>query len=148
MPGFRLIRLATRPEFVSWPNRSRSAESSAGLFGPYVSVQMRDMQGSGVFAISSACHRRRRIAASWWTLRVAYLCGLGFVWRETGAIRNARPSRGRAASTRKRTQWEEIAKPPNYSAVRRTWAVILMSVLAQLNSEGLSTQYAHNSARR
>ncbi len=24
------------------------------------------------------------------------------VWRETGAVRNARPSRGRAASTRKR----------------------------------------------
>jgi len=32
--------------------------------------------------------------------------GLGLVWRETGAIRNARASRGRAASTRKRTQWE------------------------------------------
>jgi hypothetical protein len=26
---------------------------------------------------------------------------LGFVWRETGAVRNARPSRGQAASTRK-----------------------------------------------
>src|SRR5215469_10609614 len=26
--------------------------------------------GNGVFAISSACHRRRRIAASRWTLRV------------------------------------------------------------------------------
>jgi hypothetical protein len=52
------------------------------------------------------------------------------------------------APTRKRTQWEEIAKLPNYSAMRRTWAVILMSVLAQLNSEGISTQYAHNSARR
>src|ERR1700751_3604378 len=35
------------------------------------SVQMRDTQGNGVFAISSACHRRRRIAASWWTVRVA-----------------------------------------------------------------------------
>jgi hypothetical protein len=34
------------------------------------SVQMRDTQGNGVFAISSACHRRRRIAASRWTLRV------------------------------------------------------------------------------
>ena len=33
-------------------------------------VPMRDTQGSGVFAISSACHRRRRIAASRWTLRV------------------------------------------------------------------------------
>ena len=31
---------------------------------------MRDTQGSGVFAISSACYRRRRIADSWWTLRV------------------------------------------------------------------------------
>src|SRR5438105_14460567 len=30
---------------------------------------MRDTQGSGVFAISSACCRRRRIADSWWTLR-------------------------------------------------------------------------------
>jgi hypothetical protein len=26
---------------------------------------------------------------------------LGLVWRETGAVRNARPSRGQAASTRK-----------------------------------------------
>ena len=33
---------------------------------------MRDAQGNGVFAISFACHRRRRIAASWWTLRVAH----------------------------------------------------------------------------
>src|SRR6266480_1641269 len=31
---------------------------------------MRDTQGSAVFAISSACYRRRRIADSWWTLRV------------------------------------------------------------------------------
>jgi len=29
---------------------------------------------------------------------------LGLVWRETGAVRNARPSRGQAASTRKRVQ--------------------------------------------
>jgi hypothetical protein len=29
-------------------------------------------RGNGVFAISSACHRRRRIAASWWTLRGAH----------------------------------------------------------------------------
>ena len=28
--------------------------------------------------------------------------GLGFVWHETGALRNARPSRGQAASTRSR----------------------------------------------
>ena len=32
---------------------------------------------------------------------------LGLVWRETGAVRNARPSRGQAASTRKRAQWEK-----------------------------------------
>jgi hypothetical protein len=31
--------------------------------------------------------------------------GLGLVWRETGAVRNARPSRGQAASTRKRAKW-------------------------------------------
>jgi hypothetical protein len=30
-----------------------------------------------------------------------------FVWRETGAVRNARASRGQAASTRKRAQWKE-----------------------------------------
>jgi len=35
---------------------------------------------------------------------------LGLVWRETGAVRNARPSRGQAASTRKRTQWKEDAQ--------------------------------------
>jgi hypothetical protein len=74
--------------------------------------------------------------------------GLGLVWRETGAVRNARPSRGQAASTRKRTQWEEIAKPPNYSVVRRTWAVILMFVLAPVTFGKKSTQHAHNSARR
>src|SRR5271165_900510 len=34
--------------------------------------------------------------------------GLGLVWRETGAVRNARPSRGQAASTRKRTQWDKL----------------------------------------
>ena len=35
--------------------------------------------------------------------------GWGLVWRETGAVRNARPSRGQAASTRKRTKWEKTA---------------------------------------
>ena len=34
---------------------------------------MRHTQGNGVFAISSACYRRRRIAASWWTLRVVHI---------------------------------------------------------------------------
>jgi len=34
------------------------------------------------------------------------------VWRETGAGRNARPSRGQAAPTRKSAQWKEAAKPP------------------------------------
>ena len=34
---------------------------------------------------------------------------LGLVWRETGAVRNARPSRGQAASTRKRAKWEKMA---------------------------------------
>lgn len=33
---------------------------------------IRDARRNGVFAISSACHQRRRIAASWWTLREAY----------------------------------------------------------------------------
>jgi len=33
------------------------------------------------------------------------------VWRETGAVRNARPSRGQAACTRKRAQWREEAEP-------------------------------------
>src|SRR5450759_779190 len=33
------------------------------------------------------------------------------VWRETGAVRNARRSRGQAASTRKRMQWITVAKP-------------------------------------
>ncbi len=37
---------------------------------------------------------------------------LGLVWRETAAVRNARPSRGRAASTRKRAQWSKDAQPP------------------------------------
>jgi len=31
--------------------------------------------------------------------------GLGLVWREIGAVRNARPSRGQAAATRKRAKW-------------------------------------------
>ena len=34
---------------------------------------------------------------------------LGLVWRETGAVRSARPSRGQAASTRKRKKWTEAA---------------------------------------
>jgi hypothetical protein len=33
---------------------------------------------------------------------------LGLVWRETGAVRNARPSRGQAAPTRKRAQWDKL----------------------------------------
>jgi hypothetical protein len=37
---------------------------------------------------------------------------LGLVWRETGAVRNARPSRGRAASTRKKTERGKCAMPP------------------------------------
>jgi hypothetical protein len=32
---------------------------------------------------------------------------LGLVWRETGAVRNLLPSRGQAASARKRTQWND-----------------------------------------
>jgi len=31
------------------------------------------------------------------------------VWRETGAVRDARPSRGQAASTRKRAKWKKMA---------------------------------------
>ena len=38
--------------------------------------------------------------------------GLGLVWRETGAVRNARPSRGQAASTRKRLEWERWRSLP------------------------------------
>ena len=37
---------------------------------------------------------------------------VGYVWRETGAVRNARPSRGQAASTRKRAQWERRRSTP------------------------------------
>ena len=44
---------------------------------------------------------------------------LGLVWRATGAVRNARPSRGQAASTRKRTQWKIVAKLPG----RRRWGL-------------------------
>ena len=36
---------------------------------------------------------------------------LGLVWRETGAVRNARPNRSLAASTRKRTKCKKDAKP-------------------------------------
>jgi len=32
---------------------------------------------------------------------------LGFVWREAGAVRNARPNRGQAAPTWKRPKWGE-----------------------------------------
>jgi len=35
--------------------------------------------------------------------------GLGLVWRETVAVRNARPSRSQAASTRKKPKWEKMA---------------------------------------
>jgi hypothetical protein len=58
------------------PDMSRSRQFDEKRPKPerdLILVLMRDTQGSGVFAISSACHRRRRIAASWWTLRV--LCG-------------------------------------------------------------------------
>jgi hypothetical protein len=34
------------------------------------------------------------------------------VWRETGTVRNARASRGQAALTRKRTQWNEDEELP------------------------------------
>jgi hypothetical protein len=37
------------------------------------------------------------------------------VWRETGAVRNARPSRGQAAAHPEETEWKESAKP------RRSW---------------------------
>lgn len=37
--------------------------------------------------------------------------GWFYVWRETGAFRSARPSRGRAACTQKRTEWIKDAKP-------------------------------------
>jgi len=39
--------------------------------------------------------------------------GLGLVWRETGAVRNACPSRGQAASTRKRAKWEKKTAQPS-----------------------------------
>jgi len=44
---------------------------------------------------------RAWVKARWVTNRFGVM-----VWRETGAVRNVRPSRGQAASTRKRTQWE------------------------------------------
>jgi hypothetical protein len=43
---------------------------------------------------------------------------LGLVWRETGAVRNARPSRGRAASIRKRAQWGQEAQQAEDFATR------------------------------
>jgi len=33
--------------------------------------------------------------------------GWVLVWRETGAVRNGRPSRGQAASARKKPKWEK-----------------------------------------
>jgi quercetin dioxygenase-like cupin family protein len=54
------------------PTRLRTTSISARKDGTLCLMVMRDTQGNGVFAISSACHRRRRIAASWWTLRVAH----------------------------------------------------------------------------
>ncbi len=42
--------------------------------------------------------------------------GLGLVWREIGAVRNARPSRGQAASARRRAKWKEDAQPPTIIA--------------------------------
>ena len=53
----------------------------ARFVGTLCLMLMRDIQGNGVFAISSACHRRRRIAASRWTLRVVCVGEL----RECGA---------------------------------------------------------------
>ena len=44
---------------------------------------------------------------------------LGLVWRETGAVRNARPSRGQAAATRKRAQWRECVTT---SALALAWS--------------------------
>jgi hypothetical protein len=37
---------------------------------------------------------------------------LGLVWRETGAVRSGRPSRGQAASARKKRSGGKGAKPP------------------------------------
>jgi hypothetical protein len=37
-----------------------------------------------------------------------------YVWRETGAVRSARPSRGQAASTRRRPKCEKMAQPSEF----------------------------------
>ncbi len=42
---------------------------------------------------------------------------LAYVWRETGAVRNARPSRGQAAAHPEHAQWDEDAK----SLVHQEW---------------------------
>jgi hypothetical protein len=52
---------------------------------------------------------------------------LGLVWRETGAVRNARPSRGQAASTRTEAKWNKIAKPTRSFGLyweQNKWSVV------------------------
>ena len=39
-------------------------------------------------------------------------CCWFLVWRKTGAVRNARPSRGQAAVHPEEVQWKKGAKPP------------------------------------
>jgi len=48
----------------------------------------------------------RRVAGREWK-RGECQTQLGLVWRETGAVRNARPRRGQAASTRRRRSGEK-----------------------------------------
>jgi hypothetical protein len=43
---------------------------------------------------------------------------LGLVWRETGAVRNARPSRGQSGVHQEEAQWGKEAEPP------RSWGYV------------------------
>jgi hypothetical protein len=61
------------------------------------------------------------------------------VWRETGAVRNARRSRGQAASTRKRAEWSETAKRPNPLQGRKRERVgILTEILDLIHDRGIN----------
>jgi len=73
---------------------------------------------------------------------------LGLVWRETGAVRNARPSRGRAASTRKRAQWDKLRSYlANDSGAGRVGGAFGRCIGRSPMEEG-STQFARNDIRK
>ena len=71
---------------------------------------------------------------------------LSLVWRETGAVRNARPSRGQAASTRKRTQWEERCVATK--ACCQTQKYLQIGAVSAEISANAATLFANGGARR